>query len=177
MILPPQLSGDHPLVGWLNKLRLAIQSGTVTSVIGGTMSVGPNGTAITCGGKGGPPATTGITALFKFATYEADQVTAYKSDGTGKIDGTGGWEAATTNVKKPFLLRHSVTARTVGTTSLTYGTFSTTNQTRVASISGGGTQTEVIVPRYVADDIIVATYVGGEWVDINADGRYWAKAV
>jgi len=90
-------------------------------------------------------------------------------------------------VAKPYLLRTSITTRD----SIDY--VEVDAQSRVATNADADTEDQVIVPSYVVDDIIYAinTISGGtdvesgsqtqtqeeiEWIDLNVDGRAWAKS-
>ena len=84
-------------------------------------------------------------------------------------------------VAKPYLLRRSLASWN----GLTF-TYSS-NFERTAT-KGGDTEDQVIVPAYVPDDIlyVVRPYGGTDtvdaddqpivWLDLNVDGRAWAKA-
>lgn len=87
-------------------------------------------------------------------------------------------------VAKPELLRESLTSRSIDGVTVSYGTFSTANQTRVASATIGGnavSQTEVISPRYKTGDYIIAANVtdsgvtSAPWIDLNADARAYSR--
>lgn len=84
------------------------------------------------------------------------------------------------NVARPHLLRRSLTSH--NGVSFTY----TDDQTRTAD-DGADTETQVIVPAYVAEDEIKAfRVIDGTgivddddkviwWEDANNDGRFWAQ--
>ena len=85
--------------------------------------------------------------------------------------------SAEISVARPYLLRNSLASRNgIG---YTY----TGTDARTAD-DGSDTEDQVVVPAYVAGDIIYAMSIpsGGtsvenaEWIDINVDGRAWAKA-
>jgi hypothetical protein len=44
--IPGKLSGSHPLVGWLNRLRESVIRSRVTSVVGAEVSTGQGGTTL-----------------------------------------------------------------------------------------------------------------------------------
>ena len=83
-------------------------------------------------------------------------------------------------VAKPYLLRRSLT-------SWNGITFTYSSNFERTATKGGDTEDQVMVPAYVADDIlyIVRPYGGTDtvdpvgqpivWVDLNVDGRAWAK--
>jgi hypothetical protein len=83
-------------------------------------------------------------------------------------------------VAKPYLLRRS--------RATWYGiTYTYTTDSERTATKGVDTETQVIVPAYVADDVlyIVRPYGGTDtvddddqpivWLDLNVDGRAWAK--
>lgn len=108
-----------------------------------------------------------------------------------RLQGTYENEAETddqTYVAKPYLLRRTpFDGASRNDISYAY----TDNVTRTATDADDNTETQVVVPSYVVGDIIYATtnVDGGtgveidtgkeritvEWVDLNADGRAWAK--
>jgi len=89
------------------------------------------------------------------------------------------FSATTENVAKPYLLRTSITSRS----GITYSYSSAVNRT---ATQGASTESQVIVPSFVAgtDEIFVAQVASTgvlitgtelKLIDINADGRAWAK--
>lgn len=117
-------------------------------------------------------------AQFKISTIQGDFLECVLSDGV--IDGE---EAIA--VARPYLLRTSLLAHNSVT-------FSYTTFTSRTADDGSSQEAQVIVPAYVVGDYIYAAYVlngtpvnwapetGREtldvaWIDINVDGRAWAK--
>ena len=94
-------------------------------------------------------------------------------------------------VAKPTLFRaYTALTRTIDTVTIDYVYDTTDGQHRVATGSDTTEQEEIIVDRYLADDVIIAApvernliledgtveLVAGEgYVDLNSDGRNWAK--
>lgn len=89
---------------------------------------------------------------------------------------------------KPVKLRHSITSETIDGTAYTYSSYSLTAQTRVSAPASGSAETQIVVPRYLPNDLIYAmaapTYVQSEdvpakavsLIDVNLDGRAWCQA-
>lgn len=116
--------------------------------------------------------SSGGSQQFKIVSIGADHLVCHAYDGT-----TEG--AVIFFIAKPWLLRRSLTAWNGMT--FTYSS----DQARTATL-GASTESQVVVPAYVAGDVIYAlgNVIGGNsvvtaspvnWVDVNADGRAWAK--
>lgn len=113
-------------------------------------------------------------ALFKLDAYGDPYVTAFKSDGTGMLDGSGGWAVATTNVYKQYLLTHIASRVLPGPITVNYSAYSSANQTRTYSVSGGSSGDETIIPKYCQGDVIIAALIDDYWCEISPF-RYWAS--
>lgn len=127
----------------------------------------------------GKASTVPKTAQFKIAQIFDNYLRCNSFDGiaTGEAD---------IFVARPSLLRGSVESHN-GVTFTAY----TSNSTSRTATKGSDTETQVIVPAYVKDDVIFASnnIVGGTtvtrtesgatidvfWQDLNVDGRMWAK--
>lgn len=95
--------------------------------------------------------------------------------------------AARTYVAKPYLLRHSLAARTVQGDPQTYTVAldgATGVYERTATASDLSTETQVVVPGWTQGDQILALKAPGAgtgvsdapgWLDLNVDARAWAK--
>ena len=113
----------------------------------------------------------GVTQM-QISTIDGDYLACnYYQDGTA---------TDAVNVAKNYKLRRTpFDTLTIG--GITYTYTSDTQRTAV----GATTETQVVVPAYTVGDIIYASRVSGldvtlsslplEWVDVNADGRAWAK--
>lgn len=90
-------------------------------------------------------------------------------------------------VAKPYKLRFSISSASIDGITISYSSYNTSLQRRTAS-AGSVSITQAIVPRYLAEDLIFyavaptgvadADIVGFPdigLIDINADGRAWAK--
>ena len=111
----------------------------------------------------------------KIKTILANHLACVEFDGTDEGDPI--------NVAKPYQLRGSLLAHDTRTF------VHPTTTTRTASVAGEDDESQVIVPEYVVDDVIVAiqNIVGGNsakdpidgksfrWMDLNVDARAWAK--
>jgi len=97
-----------------------------------------------------------------------------------EFDGTNDGDPI--NIAKPYQLRRSLLTHN----DVTFVHSSATQRT--ASAAGEDDETQVIVPAYVIDDIIIAfqNILGGtnakdldgkpfRWMDLNIDARAWAK--
>jgi len=119
---------------------------------------------------------------FKVQSLQTDYLICREWDGYTEGD-------ADVRVALPWLLRRTPHDGAAARASITY-TY-TDNETRTAD-NGASTETQVIIPSYVASDIIYAErgIFGGtslnftdsngndipvEWLDTNVDGRAWAK--
>jgi hypothetical protein len=148
-----------PSVANVNKIKFP--NASVTDDTGGVVSVAF-------------PAAGGVTQ-YRLKSVQGDYVTCRTWDGTTE----GGTDVY---IAKPMKLRNSITSATIDGVSVTYSY--TTTVARTATISSVD-EDQVIVPRYLADDLIYAisadytsVSVSGTpltKIDINADGRAWAK--
>lgn len=125
------------------------------------------------GGRGG-------LRLYRFKSMEDDWLVCRTWDGTNEGD-------KDILIAKPTKLQFSIDSETIDGTVVTYTLYDTTNQTRHASAGVAPNTTEedqVIVPRYLVDDLI---YVASArtlvldadnkdlgLIDVNIDGRAWA---
>lgn len=116
-------------------------------------------------------ATVGsAVTTYRFKSMGDDVINCKLWDGTNEL-------GSLVEVNKPWKLRFTVTAETVDTVPITYDAHSAANQTRDAHV-GVDSETQVIVPRYLVNDIVYAVddpLDPGVKIDINIDGRAWAK--
>ena len=121
---------------------------------------------------------------FKVSAIKPDYLECNTWDGVN----TG---TATVYVARPPRLRASEESRTFSGGTVTYSAVSATGATRTATVSGDD-EPQVVVPEYVVGDEIFAvrnvtgktgvvrTVNGDEipvdWLDMNVDGRAWAKS-
>lgn len=129
--------------------------------------------------KPGPRATPGVTVKqYRFRSMQGDYIVCRTFDNNAE---------GTTDVliAKPFKLRFSITGVVIDGSNISYASYSTANQIRTAT-SVAGSEIQVIVPRYVVSDLIYGITVDHTGVvvgqvgelkvmDLNADGRAWAK--
>ena len=185
MNVPGKLGGSDPLVGWLNKLRDAVLSSKLTSVVNGRMTVGPGGTSLVClAASSGGSQTSVVTAVERFRIRTGGVLGDYLACETW--DGTTGG-GVTVNIAKNPKCRH-VSGESIAGTSYTYTYSSDTGYEDGKRVASDGTNSEkqVVIPVYIIGDDIYATKptrgsgvsVSGtplEYLDINADGRAWAR--
>jgi len=140
--------------------EIKFPNGSVTDNGGGSVSV-----AFTSGGG---------VAMYRLKSVQGDYLTCRTWDGTTE----GGTDVF---IAKNYKLRNSITSQVIDGVTVNY-TYTTTVE-RDATI-GANTETQIIVPRYLSDDLIFAIYsetTGVEkdddeltLLDINADARAWA---
>lgn len=114
--------------------------------------------------------------LHRFKSMGTDHLVCRTWDGTTE---------GSTDIKiaKPDKLRFSITAATIDTVALAYSDYDTSAQTRSAS-DGTSSETQVITPRYLVNDLIWAmtcttlvTVTGTvlTLLDLNISARAWAR--
>lgn len=117
---------------------------------------------------GALPAVTNGARVRRFRIVNAndfpDHVVCVTWDGT--TEGTREYD-----VLKPWSLRRTPFD---GQSRAGIGYTHTSNVRRTAS-DGSQSETQVIVPNYFATDELYAVKTDEGWVDINVDGRAWAK--
>lgn len=179
MKIPGKLTGTHPLVNWLNKLEDWLLSDRLVSVVGGKLQQTTTGRVLTIDRNAGGVSAEGVALqMFRVKsiteTDEGDYVTCRTWDGTNE-------GATDIPVAKPYKLRkspwHNGSAIIDGV-NVSY--IYSTNVKRTASVPSGYSEVQVVVPRYLVNDVIFAaeTETGvtdASWLDINADGRAWAR--
>ena len=129
----------------------------------------PNGT-VTDMGSG--VAGINLTSMMRVKSIQADFITCRTWDGSteGSTD---------IYVAKSFKLRNSITSAVIDGVTVTY-TYPDT-VTRTATIAGSD-ETQVIVPRFLVNDLLLAMIAGYTGVssvtliDLNLDGRAWSRA-
>lgn len=129
------------------------------------------------GARGVAGSITGMRVMqMEVTTNASDILTCSMRDGTTAL------ADSVISVAKPYLLRNSIASRG----GITY-TYSATD-TREAD-DGATTEDQVVVPSYIAGDVIYslsivigstgvtdAEGVAVSWLDLNVDGRAWAKS-
>lgn len=124
-----------------------------------------------------PPAQPGGSGgqfLFRLKSVAANHLVCRTWDGT--TEGT-----ADVLVAKSFLLRNSIVSRTIDALTISY-TYATTTEREADD--GSNTETQVVVPHFVVNDLIYASFattlvtvadVPLTLMDNNRDGRAWAR--
>lgn len=122
-------------------------------------------------------------SAFKFVAKGDDYIECHSWDGT-----TEGTEPV--NIALPFKLRDSRTTETIDGTVITYSAWDSDAQSRLATDDSDPpkTETQVITPRYLPGDTILAApaFSGVEddsdppktltLVDLNVDARFYARS-
>lgn len=76
-------------------------------------------------------------------------------------------------VRLPPLLRFSLSSRTIFGVTISYSSYSTTNQSRIATV-GANSITQVVTPGYASGDKVYVVNVAGVLQDLNVEGRTFA---
>lgn len=174
--VPGELSGSHPLVNHINRLRAAVKARTPRQGCGVKLKEGTDGFIIQSepGGARGSSEPAASVESFSVRQMFADVMLCRRtSDGVDHY------------VIKPTKLRNSIGGESLDGVTILYS-YDLTYVARVASFSGT-TEAQLIVPRYIINDIIwaipvpegnytssIGVTVVAEWMDINVDGRAWA---
>jgi len=119
---------------------------------------------------GGDSATVQV---YRYKSQQGDYVVCRTWDGSTEGD-------TDVAIAKPMKLRNSITSATIDGVGVTYS-YGASKVERTATI-GAVTEDQVIVPRYLVNDLIFATsstggtgVSGQSKIDLNVDGRAWAK--
>jgi len=177
MNAPREPQGAGSLVGWLRGLLRYAKSLQIQSGRGYKVKRGPYGTILQIErGGGGTPGTS--AKRYSIQSIHDGYLTC-RENNAGEIGETD------VLVAMPYLLRVLDGTRTIDGVDVDYEKVS--SQKRTASIdSASYSETQVIVPRYLAEDDIYAIEPEGGtgvtvsetalvWLDINSDARAWAK--
>ena len=179
MNFPNEMSGNHPLAGWCNKLLRAAKASRVVNGLGYKTRLTSDGTAleVLLGSGGGTPISV---SMYRIKSFQGDYMTCRSWNGSSE-------GATDIYIAKPVKLRNSATAATIDGGAVTYSYDSSTLQ-RVAASATYGSEIHYIVPRYNVNDVIhavdsatgvsftvssVVTVVSK--IDLNVDGRVWAR--
>jgi hypothetical protein len=174
MNFPNEMSGTHPLASWCNKLLRAARASRVSNGVGYKTRIGSDGTILEVNtGRGGGTASPSSVKMHRVYSFQPDYLVCREWDGVtlGSTD---------VLIAKPPILRN-VGSATIDGTTVTY-TYDASTVVRSASVTGFTPETHVIVPRYKVGDIIFAgqsvngTNTSSDLVDLNVDGRAWARA-
>jgi hypothetical protein len=179
MDYPNPVTPNGFLASWLNRFRAAATANRLLSGPGYKVRETAQGTTLDIEkGAGGSKIQT-----FKYKSMQGDYLVCRSWDGT-----TEG--ASDVYVGKATKLRHSITSETIDGTAYAYSAYSLTAQTRVSTPAGGAAENQIVVPRYLANDIIYAmagrTFLAAvgtppnttqiTLMDLNIDGRAWSEA-
>lgn len=189
---PNLLSGGNPLVPWLNGLLKAGKASRIKPGRGYRVKVSPEGTILEIDALGGGGAAAPALSLqrFRLKSIGANTLTCRTWDGSSE-------GATDVLVAKPTKLRNAIVTELIDARVITYSYPS--NIERVAAATGFPDEQQNIVPRYLGpysyvnaqaqtvtysgDEIyaaqfstpIIATPTPVYYLDVNVDGRAWAK--
>lgn len=155
---------------WLRRLQQTVRANRIIPHPTIRARAGTNGIALQVLQSSGP-----IT-VWRFKSMETEFIICRSWN--GETEGS-------TDVKiaKPSKLRFSIVLETIDGSDVNYDGYDLTAQTRNAS-DGTNSETQVIVPRYLVDDLIFACRANSlatdedehkiGLMDMNVDGRAWA---
>jgi hypothetical protein len=161
---------------WHRRMNQAARANRIRTSRGLKVRRTPNGIFLQASGGGG----RSELSLYRFKSMEDDWIVCRSWDGTNEGD-------KDIQIAKPYKLQFSIVTETIDDTVVTYSAWDTDAQTRHAS-SGDAPNTieedQVIVPRYLVDDLIYVfpakTLIKDDndkdlgLIDMNLDGRAWA---
>lgn len=118
----------------------------------------------------------GRASLYRVVSMQGDHLVCRSWNGTtpGTVD---------VNIAKPDKLRHSIATETLRTVVVNYSSYSTANQTRLAT-GGSSSETQYVTPPYLVNDLIWAinatttvsvTGTPLSLLDLNISARAWAQ--
>jgi len=167
---PGRLSGNSPLIPWLNALRDFAISCRPQSGLNYFTKRTPSGTVFEV-----QPGFAGLQlSRFRFKSMGTDHLVCRTWDGTNE-------GASDINIAKSPKLRFSITSETIDVLTITYSSYNTGSQTRVAT--GTISENQAIVPRFLVNDIIYAVSASTgvsvsstpvSLIDLNLDARAWS---
>lgn len=175
VITPPREPiGNSQDSKWLRDLLRYTKSIALKEGVGYRRNVTADGTILSLeDGAGGGTSTPVDVQIFRVKSFEGtnegDKLTCHTWNGV-----TEGTEDIA--VYKPYKLRKSIwnnASAVIDGVNVAYVYL--TNVKRRASVPSGAYEIQVVVPRYLINDQIIAIKIGGDWYDINADGRAWAR--
>jgi len=176
MRYPIEPTGQGLFVQWCRNLLWAAKSKQILQGRGYRIRETPDGTFLELIPGGGSGA---IVSMYKFVSMDSEHIVCHTWD--GETEGTD-----PVRIAKPWNLRHSIVSQTIDGVAVTFSAYSTSAQTRLAT-SGGESETQVMVPRYLTTSRIWAVTaptdvdLGTEeepdvltLLDLNIDGRAYS---
>ena len=170
MRAPNRLSGNSPIIPWLNSLRDFAVAIVPRPGIGHKTKYTSNGVMFEI-----EPSGLGLKiARYRFKSMGTDHLVCRTWDGT--TDG-----ASDIFIAKSPKLRFSITSETIDVLTITYSSYNIGSQTRVAT--GTISENQAIVPRFLVNDIIYAVSASTgvtvssspvSLIDLNLDARAWS---
>lgn len=180
MSWPNEPNTSNPISAWCLKLMRACKASELKSGVGYRVKRTAQGTTLELGA--GAPGTTAQNVTVKWCQIIEilqDHYVVQEWDG----DAVFGDEF---NVAKPTKLRGSITTETIDGDAITYDyTGYTTDYIQRLAEFDGAEEKQVVVPHWLAEDLIWAlevTETGVQvssvevtWLDLNIDARAWAR--
>ena len=186
-MMPEKLVEAGPFARWavaFNRLREEVRSSRIVRSPDILPSVTALGTSLRVQGAAAQAASSAVK-MFRVITIADDSFVAAESDGVTD-------SSTQVTIAKPYKLRrtpfHGMTlAFTFGTTAYSiayaYTAVGYRTATILAPVAQAGSERQAIIPLYRAgaDLIFAATsengtgVTGADWIDLNADGRAWAR--
>ena len=170
---PARLSGNNPLVPWLNNLRDFAEACRITSFLGGRVAWGAQGTQLQVDLVKSAAGQAGMAKQFQITSLHADNyVSAKEYDGSSQ-------SGDTVYIYKPDLICPNISSETTDgvTITFTWPNDGSEENNRLAT-DAGGSEYQVLFPRYKVDQIIVAVQLanvdGTPWIEV-APARVWAR--
>lgn len=120
-----------------------------------------------------PPAFDTSTPLASGSGSTIQAFTVVNDGGTFMNCTAGGQNY---QVIKPFKLQTSLGGETIRgvTYSYAYVATGTSYYTRNVFGSDGSSESDLVIPDYLAGNTILGVQIGSSWYDLNVDGRAWA---
>lgn len=162
----------------LINMRSSLDQTVGNLLISDANSVLPVSSSILAGSNGTP--ATGMLQQYRFKSL------TFVSGATGSITAVP-WDGVTEGMSTAIILPtklQNITSEVIDSVTVNYSSYNNSAQTRFAD-NGTTTETQVITPRYLFNDIFFVLPVNfffgpaggggaGGMIDVNIDGRAWA---
>ncbi len=186
---PPRPAGSGSDSRWFQWVHDAIKSLKPQQVPNSLVNHTTKGVSIiskaVSGGPSAPAAPSVKVSMFKLKELFGDYLRCKTWDGTRGGDGAGEGEDDVL-IAKPFKLWNTILTANLDLVTVGY-TYDPTTVKRTATTDIDH-EIQIVIPRYLIDDIIYAAECKGgnsgvngpgdvpiKWIDLNRDGRAWAR--